>query len=105
MAWYTHLGNVYYFLLKIILIYFQNTVPQRDITLFEVKGIGVYLQNSEITHISTTAKEKNSLETQHEKQTRILESDKNYRKRKRAMQSEMTRKQDKKKTKSTREKN
>ena len=77
-----------------LLIYFQNTLPQHDVTPFEVKGVSVQLQNSEITHSNTynTAKEKHSQETQNEKQTRILESDKNYRKRKRAMESENDRK-------------
>ena len=76
-----------------LLIYFQNTLPQHHVTPFEVKGISVQLQNSEITHSNTynTAKEKHSQEIQNEK-TRILESDKNYRKRKRAMESENDRK-------------
>ena len=44
------------------MIYFQNTLPQHDVTPFEVKGISVQLQNSEITHPNTynTAKVKHS---------------------------------------------
>jgi hypothetical protein len=78
-----------------LMIYFQNTVPQGNVTPFEVKGVSVQLQNSEITHQntsnlcqSTAAKEKDSHETENEKQTRILENDRNYRKRKRATESE-----------------
>ena len=76
-------------------IYFQNTVPQGNVTPFEVKGVSVQLKNSEITHQSTSnlcestaAKEKDSHETQNEKRTRILENDRNYQKRKRATESE-----------------
>ena len=65
------------------------------VTPFEVNGVSVQLKNSEITHQSTSnlcestaAKEKDSHETQNEKQTRILENDRNYQKRKRATESE-----------------
>jgi hypothetical protein len=87
-----------------LMIYFQNSVPQGNVTPFEVKGVSVQLQNSEITHQntsnlcqSTAAKEKDSHETENEKQTRIesendkqtrLENDKKYQREKLAKETE-----------------